>query len=76
VPGYYLHPWTKGVFKRLIARKRSVRISWIDDYGAPWYVCRFRMKNGKWDEHQLGVFDSDNNWTMVKSRKKISRKAE
>lgn len=70
VPGYYLHPDTKRVFKKLVARRRSVRIARIDEYGSPWYVCRFRKKNGQWEWHSLAVCGLDNNWVRVKSRQR------
>ena len=70
VPGYYLHRDTRAVFKKLIARARSVRIARIDEDGLPWYACRFRMKSGRWEWHYLAVCDSDNNWVPVKPRRK------
>ena len=69
VPGYYMHRDTRRVFKKLIARKRSVRIDRIE-WDMPWYTCRFRTKNGKWETHFLGVAPDDNNWVMVKPRRK------
>jgi hypothetical protein len=68
VPGYVLLPETKRVYKKLIARGRPVRIYEIDEYGAPWYSCRFRRKNGQWEFHILAVFDGDRNWVKVNSR--------
>ncbi len=47
-----------------------MRIHEIDKYSDPWFACRFWMKNGKWEYHHLGVYDSDNNWVIVKSRHK------
>jgi hypothetical protein len=70
VPNYYLHRDTKRVFKMLIARGRSVRISEIDEYGLPWYTCRFRTRSGRWEWHYLAVCDLDNNWVKVKPRHK------
>ena len=69
VPGYYILPETVRVYKKLVARNRPVRIREIDEYGAPWYRCMFRMRNGKWEGHDLAVFDSDGNWIPVKRRK-------
>jgi hypothetical protein len=69
VPGYFILPETVRVFKKLAAaRKRSVRICEIDEYGNPWYRCRFKKRNGKWEEHSLAVFDSDGNWRLVQRR--------
>lgn len=67
VPGYYLPPMSRRVYKRLIARRRSVRISSIDEWGVPWFWCRFRQKNGSWDHHALGV--NDDSWEKVKRRR-------
>jgi hypothetical protein len=70
VPGYYLHPDTGRVFKKLIARGWAVRIARVDEYGSPWYTCRFRLRKGQWESHHLAVCDLDNNWVMVKPRDK------
>lgn len=70
VSNYYLHSDTKYVFKKLIVRRRAVRIARIDEYGSPWYTCRFRMKNGRWEYHYLAICDFDNNWVRVKPRYK------
>jgi hypothetical protein len=67
VAGYHILPETVRVYKKLIARKRAVRICTIDEYGSPWFACRFR-KAGKWEQHFLAVYDTDNNWIAVKSR--------
>jgi hypothetical protein len=72
VPNYYLHRDTKQVFKKLIARRRSVRIAEIDEYGSPWYTCRFRTRSGRWELHYLAVLELDNNWVRVKPRHKKS----
>jgi hypothetical protein len=70
VPGYHIHRDTVRVYKRLIARGRSVRIHNIDEDGLRWFVCRFRTKTGKWEHHYLAVDDTDNNWVPVKSRRR------
>lgn len=69
VPGYYLHRDTRRVFKKLVARGRAVRITRVDEYGSPWYTCRFRTKSGRWEGHDLAVCGLDNNWVMVKPRR-------
>ena len=55
--GYYIHRDTMRVYKKLVARKRPLRIAWIDEYGHPWIVCRFREK-GRWHWHSL-AFNHD-----------------
>jgi hypothetical protein len=67
-PSYKLLTETKRVFKKLVARARSVRIFQIDEYGSPWYACRFKMKNGQWEHHWLAVYDREDNWVLVKPR--------
>jgi hypothetical protein len=69
VAEYYLHLDTRRIYKKLILRGTSLRISRIDEYGAPWYECRFRRKNGAWEFHTLAVFESDRNWVKVKARR-------
>ena len=68
-PNYFILPETKRVYKMLMARKRSVRIFEIDEYGSPWYMCKFKKADGTWDWHYLGVFDGDDNWIPVIQRR-------
>jgi hypothetical protein len=67
-PGYIGRD-TKRVLKKLIARRRPVVIDEIDEH-APWYSCRFRMKNGKLEDHSMAVCAGDDNWVLVKPRGK------
>ncbi len=69
VPGYYLHRDTRRVFKKLVARRRPVRIAWIDEYGSPWYRYRFRTKGGRWESHHLAVLEGETNWVLVRRRR-------
>ena len=68
IPGYVIHRDTVRVYKQLMARGRSVRIREIDEYGSPWYFCRFRTRNGEWEYHSLAVYESDTNWVQVRGR--------
>lgn len=70
IPNYTIHPETVHVYKKLVKRKRSVRISHFDEFGSPWYHCRFRKRNGLWEYHSLIVRSSDTNWVLVKPRKR------
>lgn len=70
IPNYTIHPETVRVYKMLVNRKRSVRICWIDEYGEPWYECRFRRRNGRLEFHSLVVMSEDTNWVPVKKRKR------
>lgn len=67
---YYIHPDTARVFKKLIRRNRPVRIYKIDEYGQPWYVCKFRKPNGRFELHYLAVLNGESNWVRVQARKK------
>jgi hypothetical protein len=66
-PGCTFFPETRRLYKRLIARGRSLRVFQIDEYGLPWIQCRIRLRNGKWEHHWLAV--NDNSWVRVKHRK-------
>lgn len=66
-PGYYLHADTRRVYKRLIARKRSIRVNRIDERGRPWIECRFRVNTGRWETHFLLV--NHGGWVRVKPRR-------
>jgi hypothetical protein len=53
--GYYIHRDTIRVYKKLLARRRPLRVSVVDEYGSPWIECRFRRKNGRWEYHSLSI---------------------
>ncbi len=74
IPGYVIFPETVRVYRKLIARGRPVRIYAIDEYGSPWFACRFRTKAGKWEHHFLAVYDGDTNWVPVIGRTMLSPK--
>ena len=61
---------TKRVWEKLAKRGRYVVISSIDDFGQPWYNCRFKKRDGTWEHHFLSVGEGEDNWTLVQSRKK------
>ena len=68
IPNYTIHPDTTRAYLKLIARNRPLRIARIDEYGQPWFDFRFKRKNGKWEHHTMCIFDSDDNWVIVKKR--------
>jgi hypothetical protein len=69
IEGYYIHRDTKWVFKKLIERRRSLRISRIVD-GFPWFSCKF-FRRGRWEYHSIGLFPGEEYcWVKVKKRKK------
>jgi hypothetical protein len=75
IPDYYIHPDTVRIFKKLIARKRSLRIRSIDEHGQPWYECKFKNRDGTWEWHSLAVGEGENNWVPVTRRMKPKRKS-
>jgi len=73
LPGEYvqphtLHRETRRLYKRLLARRRSVRVCKVDELGLPWIKCQFRRKNGRWEYHYL-LISTESGWTRVKPRK-------
>jgi hypothetical protein len=69
IPGYTIHKDTVRVYKKIMARKRSVRIREIDEYGSPWYMVKFK-KGKKWEYHFMVVAECDTNWVPVKRKVK------
>ena len=72
-PGYFVHKDTLRVYRRLIARRRSVRVAFLGDWGdwkVPWIRCRFRRKDGRIEYHALAI--NHDGWVRVRSREKLS----
>ena len=46
---YIIHRNTMRVYRKLVARRRPLRVYQIDKYGCPWVMCRFRLKEGRWE---------------------------
>ena len=67
-PGYTFLPEPRRLYKRLIARRRSVRVFYIDDWRCPWIRCKFKLRDGRWDYHSLAV--NDDSWVRVRPRKR------
>jgi hypothetical protein len=59
---------TKQVWLKLAKRNRPVKIYKIDEYGQPWYRCKFRHKKYGWVYHELSVSIGEDNWVLVKDR--------
>ena len=72
VPVYYLHRETKRAYRILISRRRSLRISRIDEDGLAWYNFRTKRKDGAWEHHFMCITPDDDNWVAVKQRRKKS----
>jgi hypothetical protein len=67
-PGFYFAPETRRLYKKLIARNRSVRVFKIDADGLPWIACRFRRRNATWEYHWLAI--NDDSWVRVRTRQR------
>ena len=68
-PGYQIHVDTLRAYRALIKRRQSVRISYIDDWGMPWFAFKLRRKRGDWEYHSMGVGIDDQNWVKVVRKK-------
>jgi hypothetical protein len=56
---------TIGIFRKLAARKRPVRICKIGRDSIPYYRCQYK-KDGKLKRCFMAVFDVDKNWKIYK----------
>src|SRR5262245_8078056 len=72
-PAHTLHPDTRQLYKRLLARRRSVRVHKIDELGLPWIACRFKRSNGQWEYHYL-LIGTESGWAKVKPRNRRSKR--
>jgi hypothetical protein len=63
VPGYFLHEDTRQLCERLIATRRVLRVYKIDEWGVAWIRCRFKMRDGTWEHHDLSV--NEDIWDRV-----------
>jgi hypothetical protein len=61
------HRDTLRAYRALIERRRSVRVSHLDDLKVPWVYFRVRRLDGRWDHHYL-MIDHDG-WVRVRPRK-------
>lgn len=69
-PSYYMHKDTKWVFKKLLARGRSVRIAYVDkDEGSYWFSCQF-LRRGKIERHYVCLWFNEDIWVKVEKRVK------
>lgn len=66
-PGYHLPSGTRRLVRRLITCGRSLRVSEVDEWGAPWVECRFRRPGGGWEYHSLAI--TEGGWVRVQSRR-------
>jgi hypothetical protein len=64
-PNYHVDPSTRRLYRRLIARKRSVRVFRIDEFGQPWIQGRAPRESEWWT---LAI--ADDSWVRVKRRAK------
>jgi hypothetical protein len=66
-PNHRLPASTRAAYRKLMARRRPLVISEIDERGFPWIECRFRGR-GRMEHHFLVV--DEGCWVRVKPRKK------
>lgn len=65
-PGWRLPRSTRDLYRRLMARKRPLVISEIDERGFAWIQCRFRDRRGRMEHHFLVI--DDGCWVRVQPR--------
>lgn len=67
---WYMHPDTRELYRKLIARKRSVRIYMKEEVGVGWFNVRFKQPDGTWEHHTMVVFEEHEGieWRRVKKR--------
>jgi hypothetical protein len=65
-PGRTFLPETRRLYRKLIARGRSLRVCRLDEHGLPWVACRFPLRDGRWEHHWLVV--NDDSWVRVRCR--------
>jgi hypothetical protein len=65
-PDWRVDASTRRLYRWLIERRRSVRVSRLDEYGQPWIWCRSRQSGGRWIHHALAL--ADDSWVRVKPR--------
>jgi hypothetical protein len=68
--GYQLPPCTRRLWLLLMARRRSLRVDEVDEWGAPWVRCRVRKAGGGWEHHHLAIVEGG--WVWVKPRRTLS----
>lgn len=69
-PDWHVDLSTRQLYRKLIARKRSVRVYRVDELGQPWIQGRRRLRVGGWMYWSLAI--ADDSWVRVKARKKKS----
>jgi hypothetical protein len=50
-----------------MARRRSLRVYKVDEWGARWVRCQVRKADGGWEHHHLGIVEGG--WVPVKPRR-------
>jgi hypothetical protein len=60
------HEETLDAYRTLIARRRPVRVSHLDEWNMPWIRFRIRLPDGHWEHHELMV--NHDGWVRVRAR--------
>ena len=66
-PSHYVPLCTRKLWRRLVARRRSLRVCEVDQWGTPWVRCRMRGRDGRWEHHSLAIVEGG--WVRVKRRR-------
>jgi hypothetical protein len=69
-PNWRVDPSLRQLYRRLIDRKWSVRVFWIDEFQQPWIQGRTRRPNGIVSYWSLAI--ADDSWTRVRHRVRAS----
>lgn len=67
-PGSLL-PETRRLYRYLLARRRPVKVIYLDEMGLPWIGCRYRGRKGRMEDHWL-LIGTESGWVKVKRRKR------
>lgn len=56
--------WTANTIERIIAQDPVVTISWIDEFGSPWFEYALKNDDGGIEHHSLAMME-DESWCMA-----------
>lgn len=53
--------WTADTIERILAQDPVVTISWVDEYGSPWFEYELQRTSAEVEEHFIAIMD-DVSW--------------
>lgn len=56
--------WTANTIEQILAQNPIVEISWIDEYGYPWFEYHLLCRGGKVEHHALAIME-DESWCLA-----------